>query len=106
MQFQYKGKEECFGVTIVYAQCSSLERLRIWDGLENIASQTSSPQLIGGDFNVIVYESEKLGGLLMMQQEIADFSASINACALYELKFLDSFYTWWSGRIENDFLFN
>lgn len=62
--------------------------------------------MIGGDFNVIVDESEKLGGLLVMQQEIADFSASINACALYELKFLGSFYTWWSGRIENDFLFN
>ncbi|KAH0642252.1 hypothetical protein KY289_033226 [Solanum tuberosum] len=62
MQFQLRGRDACFRVTTVYARCTALERLELWDDLEHIAAQTNSPWLVGSDFNTIVDESEKLGG--------------------------------------------
>ncbi|KAH0666246.1 hypothetical protein KY285_027452 [Solanum tuberosum] len=105
MQFQLRDRDDCFRVTTVYARCSALERLELWEDLEHIAAQPSSPWLVGGDFNTIVDESEKLGGLPVTQHEMADFAACINVCALNELKFVGSCYTWWNGRIENDCIF-
>ncbi|WMV59326.1 hypothetical protein MTR67_052711 [Solanum verrucosum] len=86
-------------------QTLALERLELWEDLENIADQSNNPWLVGGDFNTIVDESEKSGGLPVSQQEIVDFAHCISACSLNELKFVRSCYTWWNGRIENDCIF-
>ncbi|WMV49304.1 hypothetical protein MTR67_042689 [Solanum verrucosum] len=61
--------------------------------------------LIGGDFNIIMDEAEKLGGLPVTQMEIADFVQCTNVCALNEIKFKGSSYTWWNGRIEEESIF-
>ncbi|XP_049378160.1 uncharacterized protein LOC125842928 [Solanum stenotomum] len=90
MQFQLRGRDVCFRVTTVYARCSALERQELWDDLEHIAAQTNNPWLVGGDFNTIIDESEKLAGLPMTLQETADFTTCISACALNELKFVGS----------------
>ncbi|KAG5596548.1 hypothetical protein H5410_037780 [Solanum commersonii] len=58
-----------------------------------------------GDFNVILNEEERLGGLDFTQFEALDFSQCINNCALTELKFVGSMFTWWNGRIERDSIF-
>jgi len=105
MKYQLKGTDDKFTVTTVYARCSALERLELWEDLENIVDHTISPWLVGGDFNTIIDESEKLGGLLVTNQETADFASCISACSLNELKFVGSCYTWWNGRIEYDCIF-
>ncbi|KAK4733456.1 hypothetical protein R3W88_007717 [Solanum pinnatisectum] len=105
MQYQLRGTEDKFTVIIVYARCSALERLELWKDLENIAEHTKDPWLVGGDFNTITGESEKLGGLPVTHQETADFVSCASACSLNELKFVGSSYTWWNGRIENDCIF-
>ncbi|XP_060200462.1 uncharacterized protein LOC132628715 [Lycium barbarum] len=48
---------------MVYAKCSEVERLQLWDSLYFLASNMTCPWLIGGDFNVILNEEEKIGGL-------------------------------------------
>lgn len=53
---------------------------------------------MGGDFNVILHEEEKMGGLTFTQQEEVDFAQCINNCALTE-NFTGSNFTWWNGRI-------
>ncbi|XP_015168062.1 uncharacterized protein [Solanum tuberosum] len=105
MKYQLRGTDDKFTVTTVYARCSALERLELWEDLENIVDHTISPWLVGGDFNTIIDESEKLGGLLVTNQETADFASCISACSLNELKFVGSCYTWWNGRIEYDCIF-
>uniref|UniRef100_A0A0V0ICB6 Putative ovule protein n=1 Tax=Solanum chacoense TaxID=4108 RepID=A0A0V0ICB6_SOLCH len=65
----------------------------------------SAQWLVGGDFNVILDESEKLGGLPVTQQEVEDFAQCINNCALTEIQFTGSLYTWWNGRIEEGCIF-
>lgn len=61
--------------------------------------------IIGGDFNVILNEDEKLGGLDFEQQEAMDFDFFINNNTLAEVKFTRSSYTWWNGKIEAECIF-
>lgn len=61
--------------------------------------------MVGGDFNIILDESKKLGGLQVTQQEMVDFAAYVNVCSLSELKFYGSSYTLWNGQIEEDCIF-
>ncbi|XP_015165284.1 uncharacterized protein [Solanum tuberosum] len=76
-----------FYLTVVYARCSVIERLELWDAIEKVAEQSHKPWLIGGDFNVILNEEEKQGGLPFMQSEAIDFAQCINNCGLVELKY-------------------
>ncbi|KAK4710274.1 hypothetical protein R3W88_004787 [Solanum pinnatisectum] len=94
-----------FLLTVVYARCSSMERLELWDEMEDIAQQHQKPWMIGGDFNVILNEEEKQGGLPFMQREAMEFAQCINNCGLIELKYSGSNFTWWNGRIEEHCIF-
>lgn len=93
-----------FYITLVYARCTALERLELWQELESL-NYRNCPWMIGGDFNVVLNEEEKLGGLQFSQLEAMDFAQSISACALLEVSFTNSRYTWWDGRINEDSIF-
>ncbi|KAG5621301.1 hypothetical protein H5410_006519 [Solanum commersonii] len=69
MNFILRGTQDRFVVTIVYARCSVLERLELWENLEAMA---------GKNFNTIVDETEKLGGFPVTQSEIHDFIQCID----------------------------
>lgn len=58
-----------------------------------------------GNFNIILDDLEKLGGLPVTLLEMLFFSRCITSCDLNELKFTRSRYTWWNGRIEDDYIF-
>ncbi|KAG5632942.1 hypothetical protein H5410_004659 [Solanum commersonii] len=45
--------------------------------LEEVACNTNCPWMVGGDFNTIVDESEKLGGLPVSQVELEDFNTKV-----------------------------
>lgn len=57
--------------------------------------------IISGDFNIILNEDEKLGGLPFEQQEAINFALCVNFCALSEVRYSGSSYTWWNGRVED-----
>ncbi|XP_059289345.1 uncharacterized protein LOC132042852 [Lycium ferocissimum] len=65
----------------------------------------ASPWLIGGDFNVILNEEEKIGGLPVFPQEYEDFAFCLHSCELHEMPFKGSPFTWWNGRAANDCIF-
>lgn len=46
------------------------------------------------DFNVILLEEEKLGGLPVTTLETTDFAQCICNCALSEFPFTGSIFTW------------
>ncbi|KAH0679259.1 hypothetical protein KY284_020344 [Solanum tuberosum] len=92
-------------ITSAYARCDSFHRLELWEELENLAQEVSLSWLVGGDFNVIRNAEEKEGGLHFTQLEAVDFNQCLNNCALSELKFSGSKYTWWNGRIEGACIF-
>lgn len=79
-------------ITSVYARCDTLERLDMWEKLVEVDAQ-DNPWLVGGDFNVILHEEEKLGGLPFTQMEAMEFAHCINVCWLEEIKLSGSIYT-------------
>lgn len=57
-------------MTFIYAKCCALERLELWDNLYYLASDMELPWLVGGDFNVVLGEKEKIGGCQSIHQSI------------------------------------
>ncbi|XP_019248638.1 PREDICTED: uncharacterized protein LOC109227900 [Nicotiana attenuata] len=92
-------------VTLVYAKCDPTERIELWDLMYHLASDMESPWLVGGDFNVILSEEEKCGGLPIYLSEVEDFAQCVDACALYDLSFKGMLCTWWNGRSDIDCIF-
>ncbi|XP_070054663.1 uncharacterized protein [Nicotiana tomentosiformis] len=61
-------------MTFVYAKCSAIERLDLWDHLYYLESDMELPWLVGGDFNVLFHKDEKIGGLPVHPPEYEDFA--------------------------------
>ncbi|KAG5596276.1 hypothetical protein H5410_037508 [Solanum commersonii] len=89
-------------VSIVYAKCDTGERVQLWNDMYCISNDIqNSPWLIGGDFNVILSEEEKIGGLPEYPNEYEEFAFCVNSCELVDVSFKGSPFTWWNGRIDN-----
>ncbi|WMV24325.1 hypothetical protein MTR67_017710 [Solanum verrucosum] len=97
------GKQ--FLTTVIYAKCSAEERLELWDSLYTINSNFSMPWMVGGDFNVILSEEEKIGGLAVFPQEYEAFAFCVNSCELDDISFTGSLFTWWNGRVDEECIF-
>lgn len=92
-------------IIMVYAKCSSLERLRLWDDIYVLWQSTSMPWLMDGDFNAILGMEEKIGGLPIYPQEYEDFVFFINSCDLFYIDFTRSPFTWWNDRVDEKCIF-
>ncbi|XP_075104559.1 uncharacterized protein LOC142178601 [Nicotiana tabacum] len=55
------------------------------------------PWLVGGDFNVVMYEGEKIGGLPVHPPEYDDFAFCVNSSGLFDLGYKGSPFTWGNG---------
>ncbi|KAK4729999.1 hypothetical protein R3W88_022987 [Solanum pinnatisectum] len=91
--------------TMVYAKCSAEERIELWNDLYYINDQYSEPWMVGGNFNVILGEDEKIRGLPVYIQKYEDFAFCINFCALFAINFSGSPFTWWNGRSDGECIF-
>ncbi|KAK4728573.1 hypothetical protein R3W88_021561 [Solanum pinnatisectum] len=69
-------------ISVIYAKCTQGERLNLWESMAHLASTVNIPWVIGGDFNVITNESEKLGGREVTDAEVRDFNHCLNVCNL------------------------
>ncbi|XP_075082443.1 uncharacterized protein LOC142166836 [Nicotiana tabacum] len=92
-------------MTFVYAKCSSLDILELWDSLYYLASDMELPWLVGGDFNVLLNEKEKIGGLPVYPPEYEDFAFCVNSCELFDTGYKGSPFTWWNGRPNAECIF-
>nr|XP_009620919.1 uncharacterized protein LOC104112639 [Nicotiana tomentosiformis] len=101
----YQGIGKHIIMTVVYVKCSSLERLELWNNLYCLASDMELPWLVGGDFNVILNEEEKIGGLPVYPPEYEDFAFYVNSCELFDTGHTGSPFTWWNGRANEECIF-
>ncbi|XP_059288934.1 uncharacterized protein LOC132042405 [Lycium ferocissimum] len=92
-------------ITVVYARCTQRERLELWDSLEDVATNMNKPGMIGGDFNVIMSEEEKYGGLAVGANETQDFNLCMQNCEMQDFGFKGRKYTWWNGQSGEDYIF-
>ncbi|XP_060216592.1 uncharacterized protein LOC132644060 [Lycium barbarum] len=79
--------------SVVYAKCDASDRLELWDSIYNLANTVTIPWIVGGDFNVVLNQEEKIGGLPVDMNNAEDFSFCINSYELEEVNFKGSPFT-------------
>ncbi|XP_070041015.1 uncharacterized protein [Nicotiana tomentosiformis] len=63
------------------------------------------PWVVGGNFNVILSEEEKIEGLAVYPTEYEDFTFCVNSCELFDLGYKGRPITWWNGRPNAECIF-
>lgn len=91
--------------TIVYAKCTTTERLSLWGDIYSPSINFSLQWMVGGDFNVILGEEEKIGGFPVYPQKYEEFADCINSCDLSDINFSGNPFTWWNGRVDKGCIF-
>lgn len=87
LSMKFCKNNKSFIISTVYARCSAMDRLELWEEIVHISENCQVPWMVGGDFNVILHEEEKMGGLEFTQHEATDFAQCISNSALSEVKF-------------------
>ncbi|XP_060177925.1 uncharacterized protein LOC132607867 [Lycium barbarum] len=105
LQLTHSSLNQSVLVSVVYAKCDRQRREELWEAMMDLANPQDLPLIIGGDFNVIVSDEEKQGGLPISSNETLDFSTCIQSCGLVDVGFIGSKFTWWNGRTEEDCIF-
>jgi hypothetical protein len=78
----------------VYARCDRFERLSLWEDILSLGEAGFPYSVVGGDFNVVASQAEKLGGLAVNRLSVSDFNSFIVRSGLSEFPFVGSAFTW------------
>ncbi|KAL0285323.1 UNVERIFIED_CONTAM: hypothetical protein Sradi_7176100 [Sesamum radiatum] len=89
---------QSFLCTWVYAKHTRAERRELWDALRNI-DQGVEPWLLGGDFNTVLYTSERKGGASPKIRTMEDFGDMMLDCGLQDAGFEGTQFTWSRNRL-------
>ena len=79
---------------IVYAPPQFDKRILFWEYLQNLARHISLPWVILEDFNDMIYEDEKHGGIPVNRTRISAFRNCMDKCGLMDLGFHSPCFTW------------
>ncbi|XP_062118735.1 uncharacterized protein LOC133832402 [Humulus lupulus] len=82
-----------FAVTVVYSLNDMNGRERLWEDMKNIGSITSCPWMIMGDFNSVLFPSDRLH-YRGNGAEMVPFQSCVEKCGLIDMKFTGNFFTW------------
>lgn len=87
------GKIDCL-ITVVYGHNTIEQRRALWSDIHNLAANITTPWLIGGDFNAVLYSQDRLMGNPITYAETQDFASCIQTLQLNELIWKGDYYTW------------
>ncbi|KAJ1391136.1 Ulp1 protease family, C-terminal catalytic domain [Sesbania bispinosa] len=91
-----------FFLTCVYASPRPILREELWLLLPHIATLTSVPWVVIGDFNSSLLTEEKYGGAPPSERLMSRFRTVLNQCGLIDLGFVGHPFTWeWRGVKEH-----
>ncbi|KAH0693154.1 hypothetical protein KY290_021334 [Solanum tuberosum] len=105
LQLQYQETGQSLVTIFVYAKCDEQERRGLWEDIHNLSINMNLPWFVGGDFNFILNNEEKIGGLPVYPQEYEEFAICVNSCDLVDINFKGIPFTWWNGRADRDCIF-
>ncbi|WMV33526.1 hypothetical protein MTR67_026911 [Solanum verrucosum] len=105
LQLHFQDTGDIILATMIYTKCDALERINMWDDTCNISVNYNMPWLVGGDFNVIMSDEEKIEDLPVYPQAYEDFAFCMNSCELLDINVKSSPFTWWNGKIDGECIF-
>ncbi|XVF70808.1 hypothetical protein PTKIN_Ptkin11bG0191400 [Pterospermum kingtungense] len=85
------------GLDNVYAPNDESERSRFFDELSRVLDNAGCPWILGGDFNIVRSEEEKIG-LTYNMVAMSNFSSFIESVGLVDLPLSGGRFTWSSNR--------
>lgn len=81
-----------------YGNPNQTKRPQSWELLRRIKPMCSLPWLIGGDFNEIFYNQEKLGSNIKNPNALKEFNQILSHCGLKDMGFEGYKHTWCNNR--------
>ena len=87
-----------------YGQPDVARRHEGWDILKHLANFNPEPWLCIGDFNEVLYMSEKWGGGRRSNSQMRNFQIAMEYCDFSDLGFKGPKFTWSNCRGEKDFI--
>lgn len=85
--------------TGIYGEPEWNQKGRTWNAIRSIKGDLTVPWLLMGDFNEILYNSEKQGGRPRTQRQLQAFHDVLSECELQDMGFTGDLYTWQRGQI-------
>lgn len=89
------------GDLLVYMPPIPEKRPAFWDSLHKLyklRNHLNKPWLVGGDFNDILFDSEKMGGNKRRGPCINNFRNCCHNLGIFDIKAMGSMWTWTNGR--------
>ncbi|XP_059063896.1 uncharacterized protein LOC131856302 [Cryptomeria japonica] len=88
-----------FIIINVYGPITTDKKKAVWSEINHFLTDLKAPHyIIGGDFNTILHQSEKIGGAKIMRQSQKDFIEWVDNNYLLEIKTDKSSHTWNNRR--------
>ncbi|XP_052485155.1 uncharacterized protein LOC128040446 [Gossypium raimondii] len=94
-----EGEGVIWRFTGFYGSPYSYDREESWNLLRQLKNQGDDPWLVCGDFNEILYNFEKKGGLLREERRMETFRKALEDCRLVDLGFSGRRFTWERGNL-------
>uniref|UniRef100_A0A803QD63 Reverse transcriptase n=1 Tax=Cannabis sativa TaxID=3483 RepID=A0A803QD63_CANSA len=84
-----------------YGDPDPTQRIHSWKLLKRLSRMYLGPWAVGGNFNEILSQREKMGGSSKLSYLINNFRKALDSCQLRDVGFEGSDYTWCNGRKQN-----
>lgn len=84
--------------TGIHCPCNPSKKARFWNCINDLHVSSPSPWLIMGDFNSIISQTEKVGGLPFASSSSHDLASELNNLGLIDLGFNGNPFTWNNKR--------
>lgn len=91
-------KGVAFKTTFVYGEPDHTKRQEVWKEISNLKDSTGSPWFLTGDFNEIVDNREKSGGVERAEGTFVAFRTFLSQNDLFDLKHSGNFLSWRGRR--------
>lgn len=83
-----------FFATCIYGPFIYRQRLALWEKLSRIGVGRKESWCVFGDFNDILHNGEKIGGVWRKDESFEPFNQMVKACKLEELPSHGNGFTW------------
>lgn len=88
------SSSECWRFSGIYGWAEDQFKWRTWNLIDTLAVNNTLAWVCLGDFNEILFNSEKRGGNVRRESRMADFRECLERNGLYDLGFFGNQYTW------------
>lgn len=90
-----------YGNPVAALRSHSWQLMRRLEGMQEL---NSLRWLIGGDFNEILYDSEKQGGIQRNRKQMLGFAEALEDCGLKDIPFTGDIFTWCNRRVGGELI--